>query len=99
MKGGSVYILMNKNKTVIYIGSTTDLRTRILQHKEKFFPKSFTAKYNVTLLVHFESFYSIEQARTREYQLKSFSRKKKYALIKTLNPSMKDLFNDIQDYD
>lgn len=34
---GYVYILTNKNKTVLYIGITSDVRPRIWQHKNHLF--------------------------------------------------------------
>ncbi len=40
-KGGSVYIMTNKLKTTLYVGVTTDLQTRIRQHKEHYFQNSF----------------------------------------------------------
>ena len=69
-KGGAVYIMTNKNKTTLYIGVTSDLYNRILQHKEHHFPKSFTAKYNLTDCIYYESFFSIEEAIIREKILK-----------------------------
>ena len=90
---------MNKSKTVIYIGSTTNLRTRVIQHKTKFYSKSFTAKYNVNELVYFESFFSIQEARAREHQIKGYVRKKKLVLIMKNNPDLRDLFSEIEDFD
>ena len=91
-KGGAVYIMTNENHTTLYIGVTSDLITRITQHKEKFFKSSFTARYNLTKLVYYETFHSIEEAINREKQLKVGTRKKKEALINTINPEWNDLF-------
>ncbi|MBK5285059.1 MAG: GIY-YIG nuclease family protein, partial [Bacteroidia bacterium] len=52
--GGCVYILCNKNKTTLYTGVTARLKERIKEHKDKVYPKSFTAKYNVDMLVWYE---------------------------------------------
>ena len=92
-KGGAVYIL---NNTTLYTGVTSDLITRVLEHKEKVYPKSFTAKYNISKLVYYESFHSIEEAISREKQIKAGSRKKKIILIESLNPRWIDLFVEIE---
>ena len=65
-KGGAVYIMTNAHHTVFYTGVTSDLITRIHQHKTKHYPKSFTARYNITKLVYYEGFHDIEEAIYRE---------------------------------
>lgn len=94
-RGGTVYVMTNKNKTTLYIGVTSDLLFRVKEHKEKVYPKSFTAKYNLDKLVYYESFFSIEEAINREKQLKAGSRVKKELLINNMNPEWKDLFDEI----
>lgn len=94
--GGCVYIIVNKNHTVFYTGVTSDLYARIVEHREKVYPRSFSARYNIYKLVYFESFYSIEEAIDREKQIKKYSRFKKVRLIRTLNPDWKDLFEDVK---
>jgi len=94
-RGGFTYITTNKNKTVIYVGVTSDLKNRIHQHKTKHFATSFTAKYNVDKLVYFEFFSNIEEAIAREKQLKAGSRKKKIDLINAFNPQWNDLFDNL----
>ena len=79
--GGVVYIITNKHHTVYYTGVTSNLFARITEHKEKRYPKSFSAKYNVEKLVYFECFHSIEEAITREKQLKKYRREKKAGMI------------------
>jgi len=86
-----VYLLTNKNHTVIYVGVTTDLRNRIIQHKTCRYKKAFTARYNVTELVYFEKFKRIVEAIKREKQLKAGSRIKKINLILETNPNWNDL--------
>jgi len=46
------------------------LRNRIVQHKYKFYPRTFTAKYNADELVYYEAFFDIGEAIAREKQLK-----------------------------
>lgn len=94
-KGGAIYILTNKNNTVLYIGVTSDLYSRVYEHKTKLYPKSFTARYNIDKLVYFEAFHDIEEAINREKQLKAGSRAKKIKLIKSINPEWKDLFEEV----
>ena len=95
-KGGAVYILTNKNNQVLYVGVTSDLLTRTLEHKEHKYPKSFTSRYNLEKLVYFEGFHSIEEAIDREKQLKAGSRKAKLKLINELNPNWNDLFEEVK---
>ena len=94
-KGGSIYMLSNKHNTTLYISVTSDLTVRIMEHKNKFHPKSFTARYNIDKLVYFENFEGIEEAIAREKQLKAGSRANKEALINSLNPEWIDLFESI----
>ena len=95
-KGGCVYVITNPHHTTLYIGVTSDVHSRIVEHREKVFPKSFTARYNLSKLVYYEAFNSIEEAIAREKQLKNFSRKKKEQLINHLNPEWNDLFDVIK---
>jgi putative endonuclease len=88
--GGCVYIMTNKNRTTLYIGVTSDLTTRIHQHKTHAYPTSFTSKYNLEYCVYFEFFPRIEEAIDREKQLKGWRREKKNALIEKLNPEWED---------
>ncbi len=90
-RGGYIYILTNKNNTVLYTGVTSNLSNRLFEHSTGFYEKSFTSKYNVTKLVYFEEFTSIEEAIAREKQIKAGSRQKKLDLINRFNPEWKDL--------
>lgn len=86
--------MMNKGNTVIYTGVTSDLKKRIYEHKEKIID-GFTKKYNINKLVYYEVFEDIENAILREKQIKSGSREKKLALIKSINPGFLDLYDNI----
>jgi putative endonuclease len=81
-----VYILANKNNTVLYVGVTNNIERRLTEHKSKHNSKCFTARYNVDKLVYFEYFTDINLAILREKQLKAGSRSKKEALINLKNP-------------
>ena len=82
--------MTNKNNTVIYIGVTSNLLKRVYQHKTKKF-KGFTQKYNCDKLVYFEEFTCINQAISREKQLKAGNRNQKEDLVNSENPEWKDL--------
>lgn len=94
-KGGSIYIMTNEFNTVIYTGVTSDLLARISEHKNKNHIGSFTSRYKVSKLVYYESFHDIEEAISREKQIKGGSRKKKIALIESMNPGWEDLYNKL----
>ena len=95
-KGGCIYIVTNEHHTTLYIGVTADLPGRIMEHREKIYRNSFTSRYNLSKLVYYEMFHSIEEAIEREKQLKAGSRKKKEQLITTLNPEWNDLFDEVK---
>ncbi|RYJ44554.1 GIY-YIG nuclease family protein [Flavobacterium beibuense] len=94
MKPGYIYIVTNYNNTTLYVGVTSDLADRIKQHKNKIFPNSFSAKYNLNKLVYFEQFQMIGDAIAREKQIKAGSRLKKIQLIESLNPEWRDIYFD-----
>ncbi|WP_223818001.1 GIY-YIG nuclease family protein [Mucilaginibacter rubeus] len=91
-----VYILTNKANTALYVGVSSDLHNRILEHKGKIY-KGYTAKYSCDKLVYFEQFQWIYDAIAREKQLKAGSRQKKIDLIVATNPSWVDLSIDWYD--
>jgi len=93
--GGCVYIITNDNHTVLYIGVTSDLLFRVIQHRTHVFPQSFTARYNCHKLIYYEQFTTIEEAIGREKQLKKWNRVWKEKLIESGNPHWKDLFDEI----
>ena len=97
-KGGAVYILTNSRQTVLYTGVTNDLVRRIYEHRTRLNPKSFSSKYNLTKLVYYESFHSIEEAITREKQIKGGNRKSKEELINSINLDWKDLWDMIKEW-
>ncbi len=94
MKSYYVYMTTNQGNKVLYIGVTSDLKKRIFEHKEKL-SQGFTEKYNVNKLVYFEETNSIEEAITREKQMKKWNREWKNNLINRFNPKWKDLYNEI----
>ena len=89
-----VYLMTNKTNSVIYTGVTSDLQKRIYEHKEKII-EGFTKRYNINKLVYYEVFDDIENAITREKQIKGGSRNSKLELIRSMNPSFRDLYYEI----
>ena len=85
-----VYILCNKNKNVLYVGCTNDLKKRLYFHKNGFI-LGFTKKYNVNQLIYFEVFSSIDEALVRETQIKKYRREKKVNLISKANPNWREI--------
>jgi putative endonuclease len=96
MKPGFVYILTNYKNSTLYAGVTSQLPDRIKQHKEKRYPNSFSARYNLNKLVYFEQFQMIGDAIGREKQIKGGSRLEKVKLIESLNQEWKDLYYEIE---
>ena len=90
-KGGFVYIMTNRNKTVLYIGVTNNLRRRVTEHRTHFIKGSFSDRYNLECCVYYEEFPLIEMAINREKQLKKWNRSKKNELIASKNPKWDDL--------
>lgn len=88
------YIMSNIHRTVLYIGMTNSLDRRTVEHRIHINKKSFTARYNVSVLLHFEEFDTPREAIAREKQLKGWTRKRKIDLIKIKNPQMHDLLRD-----
>ena len=89
-----VYILASKLYGTLYIGVMNDLVRRVWEHKNDFV-EGFTKKYGVHRLVYYEQCGDVESAITREKQMKKWKRRWKLELIEKINPSWKDLYNDI----
>lgn len=89
-----VYIMTNKNKTTLYTGVTNNLARRVNEHKNHM-QNGFSDRYNLEVLVYYEVTNDIEAAIYREKQIKGGSRKKKIALIESINAEWKDLSEDI----
>ncbi len=90
-----VYIMPNPRKTVLYTGVTNNLLRRVCEHKEKLTP-GFASTYNVTDLVYYEMAETAEAAIAREKQLKAGPRQRKIDLIKSTNPTWRDMSIDLK---
>lgn len=89
-----MYVLSNRTRSVLYVGITNDLKSRIEKYKEGA-GSIFTKKYKVVDLLYFEEFTDINQAIAREKQLKNWKRAWELDLIKKQNSQMKDLYYDL----
>jgi len=89
-----VYILASRRRGTLYTGVTNDLLRRIYEHKEGV-AESFTKRYGVKTLVHYEVFEEIEEAILREKRLKRWHRDWKFALIEKCNPDWRDLYDGL----
>ena len=87
-----VYIMSSLSRT-LYTGVTNNLERRIAEHKERRLG-SFTARYNIDRLVYFEEFNDINQAISRESEIKQMARRTKIALIESINREWRDLTAD-----
>jgi putative endonuclease len=89
-----VYVLASQRNGTLYVGVTNNLARRMLEHKNKLV-SGFTKKYGVDLLVYFETFDSVLEARAREHSLKRWRRTWKIKLIEEANPDWSDLTHQL----
>ena len=94
MRKGYMYILTNYSRTTFYTGVTSNLGRRLQQHREGTGSK-FVEKYKCKYLVYCEECARIVDAIVCEKQLKNWHREWKIRLIKSVNPEMRDLSEDI----
>ena len=91
MKPGYVYIMASERNGTLYIGATGDLMKRVWEHRNGVVP-GFTRRYRCKLLVWFEAYDDLQQARLRELQMKKWKRIWKLTSIELLNPEWRDLY-------
>ena len=94
--GGWVYMMCSINHSTLYVGVTSNIASRVYEHKHKIHSTSFTGKYNCVKLVYYRRFELIIEAITEEKRIKGGSRTKKEDLINTMNPEWKDLYDEIK---
>ena len=94
MKEPVVYIMANRRNGTLYTGFTSDLVTRVWQHRSDL-RDGFTKRYGCKMLVWYQVSGDMMGAIAREKQIKAGSRAKKLMLIETTNPEWRDLWHDI----
>jgi putative endonuclease len=88
-------MITNKSNSTLYTGVTTDISSRIDNHKNKDSKKSFSTRYNCEKLVYAEAFDDLYSARVREKQLKNWKREWKNQLVEKKNPRWQDISEKI----
>lgn len=89
-------MMCSLNHSTLYVGVTSNIVSRVDEHKQKFYPPSFSARYNCVKLVYYRRFDLIVEAITEEKRIKGSSRKKKEELINGVNPEWRDLYDEIK---
>jgi putative endonuclease len=89
-----VYLLASRRNGTLYVGMTDDLAKRIWMHRIGALP-GFTKQYGVKMLVWYEQHETRESAFLRERQLKKWNRAWKPKLVEQMNPTWRDLYDDI----
>ncbi len=94
MPQGHVYILASKRNGTLYVGVTNNLAARIFAHREGR-GSAFTKRYNVKMLVWYESYDLVTDAIQRETSIKRWPRQFKLNLIEKDNPDWNDLYDGL----
>jgi putative endonuclease len=89
-----IYVVTNRNHSVLYIGVTNSLSRRTWEHRQGT-GANFPAACRCYKVIYYEHYSDVREALDRETQLKKWSRQKKIALIERLNPSWLDLGSDV----
>ena len=84
-----VYIMSSRSRN-LYTGMTNGLFDRVMQHKSGKI-EGFTKRYRINRLVYYEEYKYVYNAIRREKQIKGLDRKKRIALIESMNPTWADL--------
>ncbi|HEY5362575.1 MAG TPA: GIY-YIG nuclease family protein [Aestuariivirga sp.] len=94
MPRGHVYILASKRNGTLYVGVTNNLAARIFAHREGS-GSAFTKRYNVKMLVWYESYDLVTDAIQRETSIKRWPRQWKLNLIEKVNPDWNDRYEGL----
>lgn len=89
-----VYILASQRNGTLYVGVTSNLISRIYQHRNDMI-EGFTQKYGVHILVWYEIHEQMESAILKEKEIKKWQRQAKIGLIQSSNPEWRDLWEDL----
>ena len=89
-----VYMMASSRNGTLYIGVTSDLLSRVWQHKNNAVA-GFTKKYEAHQLVWYEPHERMDSAISREKALKKWNRICKLRLIEQFNPDWQDLYEQL----
>jgi putative endonuclease len=90
----AVYIMASRRNGTLYTGVTSDLITRVRDHRQGR-GSEFTAKHGCKTLVWWEQFGEMTSAIAFEKDVKRWRRAWKLRLIEERNPQWRDLFEDL----
>lgn len=90
MRQPATYILASARNGTLYVGVTSNLATRIEQHRSGAVD-GFTRNHRIHLLVWHELHDTMEAAILREKRIKKWNRAWKVRLIEAANPYWADL--------
>jgi putative endonuclease len=93
-KQGWVYLMASQRNGTLYLGVTSNLPARAHQHRGGLI-EGFSKEHGCTLLVWFEGYDDLQEARRRELQMKKWKRDWKLELIEKANPQWKDLYETL----
>ena len=91
-----VYLTTNESLRTIYTGVTNNLERRIAEHRQGV-GEGFTKRYRIKRLVYYEVTTDIRSAIQREKEIKGWTRRKKAALVVSMNPAWRDLSGELFD--
>jgi predicted GIY-YIG superfamily endonuclease len=94
MKQPAVYMMASCRNGTLYTGLTSNLPQRVWQHRTGV-SGGFTKRHGCKTLVWYELHSTMHDAIAREKQIKGGSRKRKLALIQAVNPTWRDLFEEL----
>ncbi|QUT05284.1 GIY-YIG nuclease family protein [Sphingobium phenoxybenzoativorans] len=93
-QGGWVYIMADRYRGAMYVGVTSDLPSRIHQHRSGS-GSDFCARYGLLRLVWAERGDNIVECIAHEKRIKRWRRQWKFDLIERGNPDWRDMFERI----
>jgi putative endonuclease len=85
-----VYILTSSSRRALYTGMTNNIFHRKDLHDASD-DSTFVGRYKAFRLVYVEVFEDVRNAIAREKEIKGWTRAKKNALIRSVNPQWRDL--------
>ena len=85
-----VYLMVNRRLGAIYVGATSNVIGRVIQHREGTFD-GFTKRHGIKRLAWYEVGETMEAVIVREKAMKNWLRDWKVKLIEQDNPAWNDL--------